>query len=127
MATSGGVRVSGLRRLIAELEGLGLDVQDLKGAMAAVAAEGARYAAGFAPRRSGALAQSVRGNRGKNRAVVAAGRAAVRYAGPINYGWPKRNIAASGFMQKADMKMRPRALRLLEAEIRKSIVKRGLA
>lgn len=122
-----GYRVEGLTKLTRELTGLGLDVDDLKDAMATVASEGARLAAGFAPRKSGALASSVRGNRAKSKAVVSAGRAAVPYAGPQNYGWPKRGITAKHFMQKADQAMRPRALSLLEQEIQKAIRKRGLS
>ena len=58
--------------------------------------------------------------------MVTAGRASVPYAGPINYGWPARNIAPSGFMQKADQVMQPRAIQMLETEVNEQIRKRGL-
>ena len=57
----------------------------------------------------------------KRQAVVTAGRASVPYAGPINYGWPARNIAPSHFMQRTDAVMAPRAIQLLEAEINQRI------
>lgn len=122
-----GFKVEGLNKLTRDLQALGLDVDDLKDAFSAIAAEGAELAARYAPRRTGTLAGSVRGNRAKNKAVVSAGRARVPYAGPINYGWPARGIAAAGFMQKADQAMQPKALAQLEIEINRAITRRGLA
>lgn len=127
MASEVGFRVEGLGQVVAGLQALGLDVDDLKGAFSEIAAEGAEVASAAAPRRGGRLAGDVRGNRAKSKAVVTAGRASVPYAGPINYGWPTRHIGASGFMQAADDAMRPRAVQLLEDEINKAIRTRGLA
>lgn len=126
MALVGGVRVEGLNRLVRDLQALGLDVEDLKEIFSEIANEGARLASTFAPKRTGALAASVRGNRSKNKAVVAAGRARVPYAGPINYGWPRRNIAASLFMQRADEVMRTRAVEMLDDGVKRKIRERGL-
>lgn len=122
-----GFKVEGLNKLTRDLQALGLDVDDLKDAFSTIAAEGAELAARYAPRRTGMLAGSVRGNRAKNKAIVSAGRARVPYAGPINYGWPARGIAAAGFMQKADQAMQPKALAQLEIEINRAITRRGLA
>ncbi|GAB3663477.1 hypothetical protein GCM10027596_26690 [Nocardioides korecus] len=122
-----GFKVTGLTQLVRDLKALGLDVDDLKDAFSAIADEGAKAVSRHVPRRSGRLAASVRGNRAQSKAVVAAGRAAVPYAGPINYGWPSRGIAAAGFMQKADDEMRPKAVELLEQNINAQIQKRGLA
>lgn len=122
----GGVRVEGLNALTRDLLALGLDVDDLKGAFAPIAAQAAVLAANFAPHRTGRLAASIRGNRAKNKAVVTAGRARVKYAGAINYGWPARGIQASNFMQQADEAMRPVALQQLEREIDAAIRRRGL-
>jgi len=128
MADGAGFKVEGLSKLTRELQGLGLDVDDLKSAFGAIAKEGAELAARFAPHRSGALAGSIRGNRAKSKAVVSAGRGrAVPYAGPVNYGWPKRGIAPRGFMEKADQAMRPRALAELERAVNDKIKERGLA
>lgn len=126
MALVGGVRVEGLNRLVRDLQALGLDVDDLKDVFSDIAAEGARLASSFAPRRTGALAASIRGNRSKNKAVVAAGRAKVPYAGAINYGWPRRGIEASLFMQRADEVMRVRAVEMLDDGIKRKINERGL-
>lgn len=126
MALVGGVRVEGLNRLVRDLQALGLDVEDLKEVFSDIAGEGARLASSFAPKRTGALAASVRGNRSKNKAVVSAGRARVPYAGAINYGWPKRNIEASLFMQRADEVMRTRAVEMLDDGVKRKIRERGL-
>ncbi len=127
MAGEAGFKVEGLSRVVRGLQLLGLEVADLKGPRAAIAAPGAQLAAAAAPRRSGRLAADVRGNRAKGKAVVTAGRASVPYAGPINYGWPKRGIAPAGFMQKADQQMRPVAIARLEEEINRKIRAKGLA
>lgn len=123
---SEGFKVQGLSQVVRDLQRLGLEVEDLKEAFSSIADQGSRTAAMYAPRRTGALRASIRGNRAKSKAVVTAGRASVPYAGPINYGWPRRGIAASGFMQKADEQMRPHAIRLLEDEINRQIRRRGL-
>lgn len=117
--------VTGLRETVRELEALGVDLDDIKDAFAEIATYGAAEAGRLAPHRSGRLGSSVRGNRAKGKAVITAGRASVRYAGPINYGWPRRNIRAARFMQRADEYVGPRAVALLEAGIDKAIRKRG--
>lgn len=123
---SGGVRITGLNKVVKGLQELGLDLDDLKDAFGTLAAQGARLAAQFVDSRTGRLAGSVRGNRAKNKAVIAAGRAKVKYAGVQNYGWPKKNIAAQQFMQEAEEVLKPIAVRELERAINKSIQRRGL-
>ena len=121
-----GFHVEGLNQVVRDLQKMGVDVDDLKDAFAKIADEAAEAAASFAPRKSGRLAGDIRGNRAKSKAVVTAGRASVPYAGPINYGWPSRNIAPAGFMQRADQAMQARAVGLLEDEINQKIQQRGL-
>jgi hypothetical protein len=120
-----GAAVEGLREAVRDLERLGVEVDDLKAAFAAIAAEGARIAARLAPSRSGRLAGSVRGNRAKGKAVVTAGRATVPYAAPINYGWRRRSIRPALFMQRADTELEPRAIGLLEDNLNSIIHDRG--
>lgn len=121
-----GFHVVGLNEVVRDLQKMGVEVDDLKDAFAKIADEAAQTAASFAPRKSGRLAGDIRGNRAKSKAVVTAGRASVPYAGPINYGWPSRNIAPAGFMQRADQAMQTRALDLLEDEINQKIREKGL-
>lgn len=120
-------KVEGLTETLRGLQRIGVEAGDLKDAMAEIAAEGARLASSFAPKRSGRLASSVRGNRAKAKAVVTAGRArTVPYARVINYGWPKRGIRAARFMQRADEQLQPRAVEMLETGLDKAIRRAGL-
>ena len=92
------VRVEGaakLRRRLKDLEG---GVNDLKDANAEVADFIATRAAAAAPKRTGALARTIRGNRAASKAVTRAGRATVPYARPIHWGWPARHIKPQRFL-----------------------------
>jgi hypothetical protein len=121
-----GVRVEGLNKTVRALQGFGVEVQDLKDVFSEISAEGARLASSFAPKRSGRLSGTVRGNKAKNKAVVIAGRARVPYAGAQNYGWPKRHIKPVLFMQRADAALAPRAVEMLEAGLDRAVGKAGL-
>lgn len=123
---NGGVRIVGLREKVRALQELGLEVQDLKEAFSAIAKKGAETAKSFVPVRTGRLSASIRGNRAKSKAVVMAGRAAVPYAGPINFGWPARNIAPAHFLGQADAVWQQTAAEDLDKEIDKQIAKKGL-
>lgn len=92
------LQVQGARQLRASLKAAGLSVQDLKDAHAAVAEQVARDSAATVPRRTGRLAASVRPSGTQTAAIVRAGRKAVPYAGPIHWGWPKRNIKAQPWL-----------------------------
>ena len=122
-----GFEVQGLNQVVRDLEAVGVEIEDLKDAFQEISTQGAQVAASFAPEKSGALRDDIRGNRAKNKAVITAGRARLPYAGPQNYGWPKRGIAPSGFMQKADEVIGPRAVQILEAEINETIQRKGLS
>ncbi|WP_323792422.1 HK97 gp10 family phage protein [Nocardioides sp.] len=126
MVDRAGFKVEGLTQVVRALQEMGVEVDDLKDAFSKIADEAAKAASSFAPRDTGRLAKDIRGNRAKSKAVVTAGRSSVPYAGAINYGWPKRGIQASGFMQRADQTMQTRALQLLEDEINQTIREKGL-
>lgn len=98
MADDVAVRIDGARELRAALKRAGVELADLKDANARVSAYVASMAAGRAPRRSGRLASSIRGNKAAGRASVAAGSARLPYAGPIHWGWPSRGIAPQPFI-----------------------------
>jgi hypothetical protein len=121
-----GLKVTGLREMVRDLEAVGVEVEDLKDAFGAIAKEGAEVGASKVHSRSGKLAGSTRGNRAKAKAVVTWGRAAVPYAGVQNYGWPRRNIPAQGFAQQTDQVMSPVAVAKLEENIERVITERGL-
>jgi len=101
MVDSATVKVDGLPRLRRALRDAGREVADLKAANAAAAALVAAAAAARAPRRSGRLAATLRGNRAVGRATVLAGGASVPYAAPIHWGWAARGIEAQPFVSEA--------------------------
>lgn len=121
------LKVEGLRKFVKDLETTGIEVTDLKKAFAQISGEARTLAAGFAPRKSGALQRSIRGSTAKNYAAVTAGGKAVRYAGPINYGWKARGIRSSAFMEKADMSIRPRVMPILTAAINTLLREKNLS
>lgn len=96
-----GVRIEGLDVLVRTLKRAGDDLSDLKDAHAKAGQTVAAAAAASAPRRSGALASSVRAARQAKRARVLVGNARVRYSGPVHWGWPARGIAANPFVSEA--------------------------
>ena len=121
------IKVEGLTRLTRDLEKLGIELSDLKDAMAKLADMGAQAAIRHAPKRTGALAASIRGNRAKSKAVVTGGRGKTTgYAGVINYGSPTRGIAAERYMQKADADVAPHIIPTLTADIDRLIREKGL-
>lgn len=106
--TTVGLKVEGAKQLRAALKAAGEDLTDLKDVNAEVAALVAQAAAARAPHRTGRLASTVRGNRAAGRATVQAGRAAVPYAGPIHWGWPRRRIAAQPWVAQTAQDLEPR-------------------
>lgn len=106
-AVNAGVRVEGLRELRRGLRQLGEDTADLKEANAAAAAIVASAAAARAPRRTGRLAATVKGNRAVGRATVRGGGARVPYAGPVHWGWPARHIDGQPFVVDAAQATEP--------------------
>lgn len=108
------VQVDGLREMVRALEAAGVDVEDMKDVFGEIASESAAVAAPAVPRRTGALAGTVRGNRAKNKAVVTIGKARTPYAAPIIWGWPARGIKASPVVPRTNQYMETRAPELLE-------------
>lgn len=121
------VRVTGLRELVRDLEKMGIAISDLKNVFSSIANEGAQLAARFAPHRTGALARSIRGNKAKNKAVITAGRGRTNlYAGVINFGYPKRNIEAQLYMQRASLELAPSIEPKLSSAINELLRERDL-
>lgn len=61
----------------------------------------AQKASAMAPRLTGALASSVKGNPSEEKAQILAGSVAVPYAGVQEYGWPSKNITAQPYLRPA--------------------------
>lgn len=122
-----GVHVEGLRDKVRALEAAGVEVAELKDVMGGIASTGAEILAGYLPSRTGRLRGTARGNKAKGSAVVTVGRASVPYAGPIIYGWPKRNIHASQAIEQTDRIMETKAVEMLEAGFQTICERHGLA
>jgi hypothetical protein len=115
------VEVVGGRQLRRTLKEASENLEDLKAVHAAIAAQVADLAASRAPRRSGALAGTVRGNRAAAVSRVMAGKAAVPYAGAIHWGWPARNISPNPFISEAASDSEAEILMMFEQGIQKVI------
>nr|WP_232781667.1 HK97 gp10 family phage protein [Bifidobacterium breve] len=96
-------------------------MQDLKDANRRAADIVAPAAKAKAPRRTGRLAASVRAGATQKAGVVRAGRKSVPYAGPINYGWPKRHIKATLFINKAAKATEPQWTEAYRAAVERII------
>lgn len=103
------LEVDGARQLRRALKDAGLSVQDLKDAHATIAQDVARVSDAKAPRRTGALASSVRPAGTASASIVRAGRASLPYAGPIHWGWPARNITAQPWIAETAEDREPQA------------------
>jgi hypothetical protein len=119
MAGTGSVRVEGARELRRTLKRAGVHLEDLKDANAAAGNIVAGAGRTSAPRRSGSLAGTIRASRAAASATVRAGGARVRYAGPIHWGWPNRNITAQPWLSEAAVKTEPQWTAAYEAGVAK--------
>lgn len=101
MADDVTARVENAPQFRRALRKAGSDLADLKDANQAAAQLVAEHARSTAPRRTGALAATVKGNRAGTKATVRAGSSKVLYANPIHWGWPKRHITANPWISRA--------------------------
>lgn len=100
---------------------MGDDLAELKAATARVSAFIASRAVPAAPRRTGKLAGTIRGNKSLSRATVMAGGAATPYAGPIHWGWPSRGIEAQPFIAETAQDTEPQWLDFYMSDIEKAV------
>lgn len=102
MAEFVGVKVTGLKELIAALHVSAIQMPDDVGSVNKSAAASLVPAArGLTPYRSGALAGSIRAGASQRKGVIRAGSATVPYAAVIHWGWPRHHIAANPFLTNA--------------------------
>lgn len=103
-----------LRRNIRKLEG---GVDDLKAANSSAAKIVENAAAPLVPRRTGRLRMSLRSSGTQRAGVVRAGKASVPYAGPIHFGWRKRNIRPQPFIYEAADRRRSEVLEAYDKQV----------
>lgn len=113
-----GVRITGLRETVRDLQRLGVETQDLKDAFRKIGATVARKAETKVTVRTGELRGTIRTGQAKNKAVVRAGYASRgEYAGVENYGWPSRGIRATHFLTDAANENQEQHVDTIEAEL----------
>jgi hypothetical protein len=115
------VEVRGAKELRKTLRKAGQDLGDLKDVNQAVGNMVVGTAQGMAPRRSGALAGSIRAARAATSVTIRAGSASIPYAGPIHWGWPAHNIEANPFLSNAATSTEATWVALYEDELNKII------
>lgn len=94
--------VVGQKRFVQTMRKAGADMQELKEVNRRAADIAKPEAAARAPRgKTGRLAGSIRAGATQKAGIIRAGRKTVPYAGPINYGWPARNIRPRTFVNDA--------------------------
>lgn len=124
---SSGARVTGLRETVRSLEKYGVEVDDLKAAFSKITNNVVRAADARVPRgATGLLASTIRPAKSKNKSVVRAGSAKVRYAGVRHWGWPARNIAPAPFLAGPADDYAPMAVQEITAELNHLIAKYDL-
>lgn len=92
------VKIDGARRLRATLKKAGYDISEFKEVNRTAAATVAAFSKSTAPVKTGALRATIRPAGTARAGIVRAGFKKVPYAGPIHWGWPKRNIKAQPWL-----------------------------
>lgn len=123
MAPKAGIQVEGAAQLRRTLKAAAGDVNDLKATHAKVGTFVTTAAKPETPRRTGALASSGRPGATATSALIRYGGARVRYARPIHWGWPRRNIAANPWAYETAIKTRPAWLELYQAGVNKVLAR----
>lgn len=95
------VEITGARELRRTMRQAGVDMKEMKETNSSVSRIVVQAAAARAPKVSGRLAAGLKALASQTAARVRAGSKAVPYAGPIHWGWPKRNIKPNPFIADA--------------------------
>jgi hypothetical protein len=118
------IKVEGLDKLTRQMKTLEGDavslVKDLNAELAADVAETARRKV---PRRSGALAGSIRSSGQAKTGVVRAGKSGVPYAKVIHFGWADHNIRPQPFLYDALDERRQHVIDRWSRELEKIVSK----
>lgn len=103
------IRIDGGRQLRAGLANVENGLEDLKAAHKEAAGIAAAGAQARVPKVSGKLAGTIRAAGTARAGIVRVGtKAKAPYGGPINYGWSKRNIRPSFFLNDGAQATEPR-------------------
>lgn len=113
------LRSKGVRQLAKDLRELEGGVAELREANQKVGKIVVAEARRRAPRVSGKLAASTKATRAPHRVKITGGGARTPYAGPIHWGWPKRNIAPQPFVTTAAYDTQPEWVDAYRADIQR--------
>lgn len=119
-----GVEITGLRKVIRQIEKLGVESEDLKGAFQRIGTRALNTANAGTPVASGALKASNRQSKRKNSVYLYSGKKKTFYARFVHYGtiyMPERQ-----YLYKAVERDGPWAVAQLENEMDRLITKLGL-
>jgi len=95
------ITITGVKEVIDTLNKLGKDLESNEELNKELSSTLSQKASAMAPRLTGALASSVKGNPSAEKAQILAGSAAVPYAGVQEYGWPEKNINAQPYLSSS--------------------------
>ena len=119
-------KVEGGRQLRRTLRQAGDDLQDLSKAHREAAEIAAKASSALAPVKSGRLRDTIRAAGTKTAGIVRAGNnrsSGVPYAGPIHWGWAKRNITANPFISQGAQDSEGRWIRVYEEAVDQALQK----
>lgn len=95
------VRLEGGRKFRSTLKQAGIKLDDLKAVHAMAAAIAAEASASLAPVRTGRLRRTIRSSGTTTAGIIRAGNnTRIPYAGPIHWGWFRRNIKPQPFISQ---------------------------
>ena len=95
------VTITGVKEVEASLAKVVKDLENNLDLNKELSSTLSKKASVMAPRLTGALASSVKGNPSAEKAQILAGSATVPYAGVQEYGWEARNIKAQPYLRPA--------------------------
>lgn len=101
MAEAIEISIEGVKQAEAALDKLSKSLESNLSLNKELSSTLSQKASAMAPRLTGALASSVKGNPSAEKAQILAGSKAVPYAGVQEYGWPQKNIKAQPYMRPA--------------------------
>jgi phage gpG-like protein len=96
----------------------GMDITELTDAHARASEIVAAAARATAPRRTGNLANSIKSSKVKRTALV---RVTAKYANPIHWGWPARNIDPNPWVSEAAQSTEAQWMPLYEAAVQDAL------
>lgn len=117
MAAGPRVEVEGAKELRRALKRMGHDVKDLTAINRKAAQPVLEKAKDIVPVRSGRLKRSIRLSATQKRAAILAGKSTVPYAGPIHFGWRRRNIEPQPFLYDALDERRQEVIDVYESHV----------